>query len=458
MAPILEVKNLTKTYGRLVAVNDVSFAIRAGICFGLLGPNGAGKTTTLEVIENILTPSSGDILYKGQPRTTKFKNEVGIQFQDTSLLAMLTVWETLQVFKALYQDTEDLNSLVERCQLQEFKHQRHENLSGGQRQRFLLALALVNRPHLLFLDEPSTGLDPQARRNLWHIVNAIKASGKTIILTTHYMEEAQHLCDEVAIMDHGRIIARDAPETLIRTHCQGVTVVLPRSSFRQPPRPAAQRAGDKRCRAHSNVQYRRLSQTTPVRPGRFVRHVGALTESRARFSQPDRSTLTGLRHAHQTDLDHVQGPQLGVLPGPGLFRVEFSVSLSAGGRFRRSFRGPAHTEYKIGVFPAPADTMDVASLELPEAFKETRFLQFVGFASHPEAMEKLRHHKVDLVIQAGPPPHQYWINESSPKGYLAEKIFQASLTGEPIRPCSERRRSTAPKYAISIGCFREFWP
>lgn len=235
MTPILEVKNLTKTYGRLVAVNDVSFAIRAGICFGLLGPNGAGKTTTLEVIENILTPSSGDILYKGQPRTTKFKNEVGIQFQDTSLLAMLTVWETLQVFKALYQDTEDLNSLVERCQLQEFKHQRHENLSGGQRQRFLLALALVNRPHLLFLDEPSTGLDPQARRNLWHIVNTIKDSGKTIILTTHYMEEAQHLCDEVAIMDHGRIIARDAPETLIRTHCQGVTVVLPRSSFRQPP-------------------------------------------------------------------------------------------------------------------------------------------------------------------------------------------------------------------------------
>jgi ABC-2 type transport system ATP-binding protein len=173
-------------------------------------------------------------LYKGQPRTPSFKNEVGIQFQQTSLLAMLTVWETLQVFKALYEDTEDLDSLVERCQLQEFKHQRHENLSGGQRQRFLLALALVNRPQLLFLDEPSTGLDPQARRNLWDIVNAIKASGKTIILTTHYMEEAQQLCDEVAIMDHGRIIAQGAPEALIRAHCEGVTVVLPRGSFQQP--------------------------------------------------------------------------------------------------------------------------------------------------------------------------------------------------------------------------------
>ena len=234
MVPILEVKDLTKSYGPLVAVNDVSFAIRPGICFGLLGPNGAGKTTTLEVIENILAPSAGDILYRGQPRSATFKNEVGIQFQQTSLLAMLTVWETLQVFKALYDDTEDLDSLVERCQLQEFKHQRHENLSGGQRQRFLLALALVNRPQLLFLDEPSTGLDPQARRNLWDIVNAIKASGKTIILTTHYMEEAQQLCDEVAIMDHGRIIVQGAPEALIRAHCEGVTVVLPRGSFRQP--------------------------------------------------------------------------------------------------------------------------------------------------------------------------------------------------------------------------------
>ena len=234
MASLLEVQHLVKKYGALTAVDDVSFAIGPGTCFGLLGPNGAGKTTTLEVIENILAPTSGDILYRGRPRTNQFKNEVGIQFQNTSLLAMLTVWETLQIFKGLYEETEDLDVLVDQCQLQEFKHQRHEKLSGGQRQRFLLALALVNRPHLVFLDEPSTGLDPQARHNLWHIVNTIKASGKTIVLTTHYMEEAQHLCDEVAIMDHGRIIARGAPEALIRTHCHGVTVVLPRRSFKKP--------------------------------------------------------------------------------------------------------------------------------------------------------------------------------------------------------------------------------
>jgi ABC-2 type transport system ATP-binding protein len=231
MPPILEVRNLRKQYGDLVAVDDVSFTIPAGVCFGLLGPNGAGKTTTLEVIEDILTPTAGKILYKARPRTSRFTHEIGIQFQHTALLAMLTVEETLRVFQALYQAPEDLEHLIGLCQLGEFRHQRHENISGGQRQRFLLALALVNRPQLLFLDEPSTGLDPQARHNLWQIVNDIKAAGKTIILTTHYMEEAQQLCDTVAIMDHGRIIAQGTPAELIRAHCEGVSVVLPRRSL-----------------------------------------------------------------------------------------------------------------------------------------------------------------------------------------------------------------------------------
>ncbi len=231
MAPILEVRHLKKNYADLVAVDDVSFAIPAGICFGLLGPNGAGKTTTLEMIEGIIPPTAGEIRYKGQPRTARFKDEIGIQFQHTALLAMLTVEETLKVFQSLYRAPEDLEHLVAQCQLAEFRQQRHENISGGQRQRFLLALALVNRPQLLFLDEPSTGLDPQARHNLWNIVNRIKAAGKTIILTTHYMEEAEQLCDTVAIMDHGRIIAQGAPEELIRNHCEGATVVLPQRSL-----------------------------------------------------------------------------------------------------------------------------------------------------------------------------------------------------------------------------------
>jgi ABC-2 type transport system ATP-binding protein len=231
MPPILEVRHLKKNYADRMAVDDVSFAIPAGICFGLLGPNGAGKTTTLEVIEDIIKPTAGEILYKSRPRTSRFKDEIGIQFQQTALLAMLTVEETLKVFQALYRSPEDLEHLVALCQLGEFRRQRHEHISGGQRQRFLLALALVNRPQLLFLDEPSTGLDPQARHNLWQIVNNIKAAGKTIILTTHYMEEAQQLCDTVAIMDHGRIIARGTPEALIRIHCEGVAVVLPRHSL-----------------------------------------------------------------------------------------------------------------------------------------------------------------------------------------------------------------------------------
>ena len=231
MPPILEVRHLRKRYAGLMAVDDVSFSIPAGICFGLLGPNGAGKTTTLEVIEGIIQPTAGEILYKGRPRNSRFKDEIGIQFQHTALLAMLTVEEALNVFRALYQAPENLEYLVDQCQLGEFRHRRHENISGGQRQRFLLALALVNRPQLLFLDEPSTGLDPQARHNLWNIVKTIRAAGKTIILTTHYMEEAQQLCDTVAIMDHGRIIAQGAPEELIRTHCEGVTVVLPRGSI-----------------------------------------------------------------------------------------------------------------------------------------------------------------------------------------------------------------------------------
>jgi ABC-2 type transport system ATP-binding protein len=228
---LLEVKNLVKRYGRTEAVRGVSFSIPQGTCVGLLGPNGAGKTTTIEVIEDIIAPTEGEILYKGRPRTDTFRAEVGILFQQTALLSFLTVHETLTTFQKLYTKTADLQELIAMCHLQDFLNQYNDRISGGQRQRFMLALALVNKPELVFLDEPSTGLDPQARRNLWEIVENIKAGGRTIVLTTHNMEEAQALCDEIAIMDDGRIIARGSPAELIKRHCGGVTVELPMTSF-----------------------------------------------------------------------------------------------------------------------------------------------------------------------------------------------------------------------------------
>jgi len=231
MEPILEVKNLVKKYDRVVAVDGVSFALQSGVCFGLLGPNGAGKTTTIEIIENVIPPTAGEIFYKGKPRSPSFREEVGIQFQSTALLNFLTVRETLETFKSFFTQTTPIEKLVELCRLGEFLNRYNDKMSGGQRQRFLLALALINQPQLLFLDEPSTGLDPQARRNLWDLIQGIKAEGKTIILTTHYMEEAQILCDEVAIMDYGKIIARGTPADLIRQHGRKITVVIPRQRF-----------------------------------------------------------------------------------------------------------------------------------------------------------------------------------------------------------------------------------
>jgi ABC-2 type transport system ATP-binding protein len=231
MAALLEVKNLVKKYRTVVAVNGASFSVEKGVCFGLLGPNGAGKTTTIEVIEDVIPPTSGEIIYKGKSRSASFKDEVGIQFQQTSLLSFLTVRETLETFQNLYRHTTNIDQLVELCHLGEFQHQYNDKISGGQRQRFLLAMALINQPELLFLDEPSTGLDPQARRNLWDLIQQIKKEGKTIILTTHYMEEAQHLCDEIAIMDYGKIIARGTPQKLIKQYSPEMTVILPAGNF-----------------------------------------------------------------------------------------------------------------------------------------------------------------------------------------------------------------------------------
>ncbi len=224
--PILEVKDLVKHYSNVRAVDSISFSIEPGICFGLLGPNGAGKTTTIEVVEGIMSPSSGEILYKNRARGNIFHEEVGIQLQNTELPMFLTVKETLETYRNLYGRKSNLNDLIDTCLLKELLNQDNRKISGGQKQRLLLAMALANDPELIFLDEPTTGLDPQARRHLWDIVNLIKSKNKTIILTTHYMEEAQILCDMIAIMDYGKIITMGSPTELLDQHCKGSTLTL----------------------------------------------------------------------------------------------------------------------------------------------------------------------------------------------------------------------------------------
>lgn len=234
--PILEVIHLKKVFNRTEAVKDVSFSVPTGTCFGLLGPNGAGKTTSMEVIEDIIPPTAGQILYRGRPRIESFREEIGIQFQHTSLLNFLTVKETLQSFYRLFHKPENLDELINRCDLSPIIDRQNNKLSGGQQQRLMLALALINRPNLVFLDEPSTGLDPQSRHNLWSIVEGIKKEGKTIIMTTHSMEEAEFLCDQIAIMDGGTIIAEGSPKSLITTYCKGSTILLPGYAFGMDPR------------------------------------------------------------------------------------------------------------------------------------------------------------------------------------------------------------------------------
>jgi len=234
MTPILDVQDLIKEYPGVRAVAGVSFSVPAGICFGLLGPNGAGKTTTVEMLEGICRPTAGRVLYRGEVQGAQFRAEAGIQFQSTALQDFLTVRETLVLFHRLYPRRADLEALIDLCQLRDLLERDNRKLSGGQRQRLLLALALVNDPDIVFLDEPTTGLDPQARRNFWKLVRDIKAQGKTILLTTHYMEEAYVLCDEIAIMDRGRIIAQGSPDALLKAHFEAVVLTLPKADFDPP--------------------------------------------------------------------------------------------------------------------------------------------------------------------------------------------------------------------------------
>ncbi len=231
MTTVLEARDLVKEYPGVTAVNGVSFSVPEGICFGLLGPNGAGKTTTVEIIEGVISATSGEVYYYGEPAGARFRQEAGIQFQNTALQDFLTVRETIEMFRALYNQKADLDELIEQCSLGDLLDRDNRKLSGGQRQRLLLAVALVNRPRLIFLDEPTTGLDPQARRNFWDLVQSIRAQGASIVLTTHYMDEAQVLCDDIAIMDAGQIITQGSPAELLRQRYKGLIIELPISDL-----------------------------------------------------------------------------------------------------------------------------------------------------------------------------------------------------------------------------------
>ena len=210
--------NLAKRYGPVVAVDGLSLAVERGECFGLLGPNGAGKTTTIEILEGLLEPDAGEVEVLGlhwAAHESELRQRLGIQLQETQLTDKLTVEETIRLFRSFYHQGPDVGALVELVGLSGKRASLVVHLSGGQRQRLSIACALAGRPDLLFLDEPTTGLDPQSRRQLWEVLGVFREQGGTILLTTHNMDEAEALCDRVAIVDHGRIIAQDTPRALI---------------------------------------------------------------------------------------------------------------------------------------------------------------------------------------------------------------------------------------------------
>ena len=230
MRPSITVSGVRKTYGRTVAVDEASFEVMEGEIFGLIGPNGAGKTTTMECIEGLRKPDRGAITVLGLDpfrQVYKLQNRIGVQLQQAQLQKRIKVWEAVDLWASLYQKKSvDGTRLLEQLGLTPKRNAWFMNLSGGQKKRLFIALALINDPELVFLDELTTGLDPQSRRAIWELVRGIRDRGKTVFLTTHLMEEAERLCDRVAIMEHGRIIDIDTPLRLVARHCPERTVVL----------------------------------------------------------------------------------------------------------------------------------------------------------------------------------------------------------------------------------------
>jgi len=227
--PVIHVASIRKTYGRTVAVDDVSFDVQAGEIFGLIGPNGAGKTTTMECVEGLRTPDRGVISVLGLDpgrRVDALQEKIGVQLQEAQLQKRIKVREAVGLWASLYRKPLDSDRLIEQLGLGDKRDAWFMTLSGGQKQRLFIALALINDPELVFLDELTTGLDPQARRAIWDLVRGIRQRGKTVFLTTHLMEEAERLCDRVAIIDHGRIVDIGTPAELVQRHCPERTVIL----------------------------------------------------------------------------------------------------------------------------------------------------------------------------------------------------------------------------------------
>jgi ABC-2 type transport system ATP-binding protein len=227
--PVIQVSGIRKTYGTTVAVAEVSFEVIEGEVFGLIGPNGAGKTTTMECVEGVRQPDRGDISILGLDPfrdVYQVQNRIGVQLQQAQLQKRIKVWEAVDLWASLYSKSVDAGGLLEQLGLADKRNAWFMTLSGGQKQRLFIALALINDPEVVFLDELTTGLDPQSRRAIWDLVRGIRDRGKTVFLTTHLMEEAERLCDRVAIIEHGKIIDMGTPGELVGRHCPARTVVL----------------------------------------------------------------------------------------------------------------------------------------------------------------------------------------------------------------------------------------
>jgi ABC-2 type transport system ATP-binding protein len=227
--PVISIAGIRKSYGRTIAIDDVSFDVLAGEIFGLIGPNGAGKTTTMECVEGLRVPDRGSISVLGLDpvrNVYELQQRIGVQLQAAQLQKRIKVWEAIDLWSALYRSPVNGDRLLDQLGLAEKRDAWFMTLSGGQKQRLFIALALIHDPEVVFLDELTTGLDPQARRAIWDLVRDIRARGKTVFLTTHLMEEAERLCDRVAIIDHGRIVDIDTPARLVRRHCPDRTVIV----------------------------------------------------------------------------------------------------------------------------------------------------------------------------------------------------------------------------------------